>query len=188
MELESIKKALSSPLESVISNDETKKLSAVLIIIYGKTPTIIMTERPKTMNHHAGEISFPGGTWHADDADLLYTALRETQEELGIKVEKESVIGQLKTVTTLNSGFRIAPFVTVMDNEPEVKPNSEIASVLKIPLMPLLDTIKDDTDPSHKSIQEMFVFTFNNHVIWGASARMLKQIRDRVISQKNTKL
>lgn len=182
MELELIKKTLASSLDPVIQNNGTEKLSAVLIIICGKTPTVIMTERPKTMNHHAGEISFPGGTWSVKDHDLLSTAIRETREELGIEIARESVIGQLKTVTTLNSGFKIAPFITVMEAIPEINPNSEIESVLKIPLMPLLTTMQDDTDPNHKSIQEMFVFTFNNHVIWGASARMLRQIHARLIS------
>ncbi len=182
MELGLIKKTLAGPLSPMVQNDGTEKLSAVMIIICGKTPTIIMTERPKTMNHHAGEISFPGGTWHVEDHDLLSTAMRETKEELGIEIARESVIGQLKTVTTLNSGFKIAPFITVMDNMPEINSNSEIASVLKIPLIPLLNTMQDDTDPNHKSIQEMFVFTFNNHMIWGASARMLRQIHARLIS------
>ena len=182
MELELIKKILAGPLNPVVHNDGTGKLSAVLIIICGKIPTIIMTERPKTMNHHAGEISFPGGTWNVKDHDLLSTAIRETKEELGIEVKRESVIGQLKTVTTLNSGFKIMPFVTIMDVIPEINPNSEIASILKIPLIPLLHTKQDDVDPKHKSIQEMFVFTFNNHVIWGASARMLRQIHERLVS------
>jgi 8-oxo-dGTP pyrophosphatase MutT (NUDIX family) len=182
LDLVLIKKTLASPLTPEVLNNNTGKLSAVLIIIYGKIPTIIMTERPKTMNHHAGEISFPGGTWNVKDHDLLSTAIRETKEELGIEIERESIIGQLKTVTTLNSGFKITPFITIMDATPEIHPNSEIASVLKIPLIPLLNTMQDDTDPNHKSIQEMFVFTFNNHIIWGASARMLRQIHTKLIS------
>lgn len=181
LERDLIKKALSTKLDPTIVNNGKEKLSAVLIIIYGEIPTIIMTERPKTMNHHAGEISFPGGTWKTNDHDLLSTAIRETNEELGVEIDRESIIGQLKTVTTLNSGFKIMPFVTIMDDMPEIQPNSETESVLKIPLIPLLHTMTDDTDPNHKSIQEMFIFTFQNHVIWGASARMLKQVHDRLL-------
>ena len=134
------------------------------------------------MNRHAGEISFPGGTWERKDVNLLGTAIRETQEELGLKISKEMVIGQLKPVTTLNSGFKITPFVTILDTLSDIVPNSEIASVLRIPLNSLLKTIENDKDPLHHSILEMYTFKFENHLIWGASARMLKQIHDKILS------
>ncbi len=171
-----IKSALSSPIIPGYENNSKNKLAAVLIIFYGKKPTIIMTERPKTMNHHAGEISFPGGTWREDDEDLLDTAIREAKEELGIKISRKKITGQLEPVTTLNSGFTITAFITFLDNIPSLAPNSEIESVLKIPLLELLKTMKYDTDPDHKSIKEMYTFRFQDYLIWGASARMLKQI------------
>ncbi|MDE1867884.1 MAG: CoA pyrophosphatase [Thaumarchaeota archaeon] len=176
MELQKIKSALSSQLYPDVHGNKKTKLSAVLIIIYGPEPHVIMTERPKTMDHHAGEISFPGGRWQSDDADLLVTALRETGEEMGVGISRSQVIGQLKPVTTLNSGFTIAPFITIQEKIPSIKPNSEIESVLQIPLIPLLKTMNQDKDPAHNSIQEMYTFKFKNHLIWGASARMLNQI------------
>jgi 8-oxo-dGTP pyrophosphatase MutT (NUDIX family) len=174
--IQKIKAALTSPITQEAQSNSKNKLAAVLIMFYGTKPTIIMTERPKTMNHHAGEISFPGGTWKKDDGDLLDTAIRETKEELGFEVSRQYVIGQLRSVTTLNSGFTITAFVAFLDEIPSLVPNSEIASVLKIPLLDLLKTMKDDNDPTHKSIQEMYTFRFQDHLIWGASARMLKQI------------
>lgn len=176
MDLENVKDALSSSINPMAEDILKTKLAAVMITIYGGEPTIIMTERPKTMNHHAGEISFPGGRWHKKDTDLLDTAIRETREEIGIEITRGQVIGQLKSVTTLNSGFTIAPFITIQNEIPLLTPNSEIESILNIPLIPLLKTIEEDNDPNHKSIQEMYTFTFQNHLIWGASARMLNQI------------
>jgi 8-oxo-dGTP pyrophosphatase MutT (NUDIX family) len=167
---------LTSSIAAEPEDDSNSRLAAVMIIIFGNEPMVLMTERPKTMNHHAGEISFPGGTWHREDGDLLETAIRETREELGVEISRTMVIGKLRTVTTLNSGFKIFPFITILDNLPNIVPNSEIASVLRIPLFSLLKTIEDDKDPSHKSILEMYTFKFQNHLIWGASARMLKQI------------
>ena len=180
LNIEEVKKILRSSISPEVQNDSQSKLAAVMVIICGMEPTIIMTERPKTMNHHAGEISFPGGTWKKEDGDLLDTSIRETEEELGIKTNRYEIIGQLKPVTTLNSGFKITPFVTIMNQIPSIVTNSEIASVLKIPLFALLDTIEDDKDPSHKSIQEMYTFKFQDHIIWGASARMLKQIVTKI--------
>lgn len=177
-----LKQILTNSVSPKVVDDSTSKLAAVMIIIFGNEPMLLMTERPKTMNHHAGEISFPGGTWQKDDGDLLGTAIRETREELGIEISKSMIIGQLNTVTTLNSGFKITPFIAVLDELPTIIPNSEIASVLTIPLFSLLKTIEDDKDPSHKSILEMYTFKFQNHLIWGASARMLKQILVKISS------
>ncbi len=176
MEIEKIKKALSSQILLQTKQDSQTRLAAVLIVIYGQEPTVIMIERPKTMNHHAGEISFPGGMWKQDDNDLLATALRETKEELDLDISGQEIICQLKPVTTLNSGFTITPFVSILEMIPKLRPNSEIQRILHIPLMPLLKTFEDDLDPSHKSIQEMYTFRYRHYIIWGASARMLKQI------------
>ena len=176
MYLEKVKNALSTSINPTIDDTSKTKLAAIMIIIYGNKPTTIMIKRPETMNHHAGEISFPGGGWDNQDADFLDTAIRETREEIGIDISRNQVTGQLKPVITLNSGFTIVPFITIRDEIPSLVPNSEIESILKIPLMPLLKTMNEDKDPAHKSILEMYTFTFQNHLIWGASARMLKQI------------
>jgi 8-oxo-dGTP pyrophosphatase MutT (NUDIX family) len=182
LDTEKLKQMLTNPITPNIPDNSTSKLAAVMIIIFGNEPMLLMTERPKTMNHHAGEISFPGGMWKKDDEDLLETAIRETNEELGVGISRSMVIGQLKTVTTLNSGFTIAPFIVMLDELPKIIPNSEIESVLRMPLFPLLKTIEDDKDPFHKSILEMYTFKFQDHLIWGASARMLKQIVVKISS------
>jgi 8-oxo-dGTP pyrophosphatase MutT (NUDIX family) len=176
MDLAKVRNALSTSINLGTPDNLKTKLASVMIIIYDKEPVVLMTKRPKTMNLHAGEISFPGGSWHQEDKDLMDTARRETREELGIDIARNQVIGQLKPVTTLNSGFTITPFITIPDMSPSITPNSEIESILRIPLIPLLQTIEEDKDPHHISIQEMYTFTFANHLIWGASARILKQI------------
>jgi 8-oxo-dGTP pyrophosphatase MutT (NUDIX family) len=177
-----LKQILTNLIMPEIQDDPKNKPAAVMIIIFGNEPMLLMIERPKIMNRHAGEISFPGGMWEIEDGDLLGTAIRETREELGVKIPRSMVIGQLNPVTTLNSGFKIAPFIVILDKLPSIVPNSEIASILKIPLFSLLKTIEDDKDPSHKSILEMYTFKFQDHVIWGASARILKQMFDKISS------
>ncbi|MGI0069038.1 MAG: NUDIX hydrolase, partial [Nitrosopumilaceae archaeon] len=83
MYLKKVKDALTSSINPAVEDTSKTKLAAVMIIIYGNEPTIIMTKRPNTMNHHAGEVSFPGGRWSGYDEDLLDTAIRETREEIG---------------------------------------------------------------------------------------------------------
>ena len=180
MSLEKIKNTLSSNVNPIISDKKETKFASVLILIFDESSKILMIKKPITMNQHGGEIAFPGGKITDEDEDLLDTAIRETQEETGISVTRNQIIGQLKPVTTLNSGFTILPFICILNEINELIPNSEVEEFLEIPFMSLLKTLSDDKDPEHNSIQEMYTFTFQNHIIWGASARMLKQITDKL--------
>ena len=185
MDIEQIRSALTSeinptPLSELDEND----LASVLIIIYGKEPTILMTEKAQTLKVHAGEIAFPGGKWCEKDQDLLETAIRETKEELCLEVSKEQVIGQLDSVITLNSKYKITPFISFLENIPSLKANSEVGSILHIPLVSFLNTMAEDNLPEHRSIKEMHTFSFEKYHVWGASARMLRQI-NVLLSEKN---
>ena len=141
-----------------------------------------MTEKPQSMKFHAGEISFPGGKFDSNDSDLLDTALRETSEEIGLNVRKDQVIGQLTPVMTLNSGFLILPFVSLLNEIPTLVANSEVENILHIPLNSFLKTIAKDTDPSHNLIDDIYTFQYDDQIVWGASARILKQIESRLNS------
>jgi len=143
-----------------------------------------MTKKANTLKVHAGEIAFPGGKWCEKDQDLLETAIRETKEELCLEVSKEHVIGQLDSVITLNSKYRITPFIAILDTVPSLTANSEVESILHIPLALFLNTMDEDVLPEHRSIKEMYTFTFEKHNVWGASARMLKQI-STLLSKRN---
>jgi len=169
------------PIPPAVDGNE---IASVLIVIYGKNPSIIMTKKSRNLKVHAGEISFPGGKWCEQDQDLLETAIRETREELCLDVSKEHVIGQLDDVITLNSRYNITPFIAILDEVPTLTANSEVESILHIPLSSFLNTMSEDNLPEHRSIQEMYAFTFENHNVWGASARMLKQI-NALLSEKN---
>jgi 8-oxo-dGTP pyrophosphatase MutT (NUDIX family) len=176
--LEKIKSILTTQLDLLPRIDEKNKIASVLIVIYGSEPKLLMTKKSHILKIHAGEIAFPGGKHDPEDHDLLETALREAREEVNLSIRNEHVIGQLEPVTTLNSKFTIHPFVAVVKRLPRLKDNLEVESILNIPLFPLLQTLSHDTDPAHQSIKEMYTFTYQDHVIWGASARMLKQIHD----------
>ena len=181
MFLDDLKSTLSSPITPKLESNEKYRLASVLVVIYGKNPIVVMTEKPKHMKFHAGEISFPGGKFDADDSDLLETALRETSEEIGLTITRDQVIGQLESVITLNSGFLITPFVSVIDEIPSLSANSEVEQIFHIPLEPFLKTMAPDPDPSHNIIQEMYTFEYQNQIVWGASARILKQIQNSFV-------
>ena len=185
MDIEEIRSALTSEIKIMPPTElDGNELASVLIIIYGKNPFVIMTKKASNLKVHAGEIAFPGGKWCEKDQDLLETAIRETKEELCLDVSREHVIGQLDSVITLNSRYRITPFIAILDTVPSLTANSEVESILHIPLAPFLNTMDEDDLPEHRSIKEMHTFTFEKYHVWGASARMLKQI-NVLLSEKN---
>ena len=184
MNIEQVRSTLTSEIRPTPSSIDGNELASVLIIIYGKNPSMIMTEKSRSLKVHAGEISFPGGKWCEQDQDLLETAIRETREELCLEVSKEHVIGQLDDVITLNSRYKITPFIAILDVIPNLTANSEVESILHIPLTSFLNTMSEDILPEHRAIKEMYTFTFEKYNVWGASARMLKQINS-LLSEKN---
>ncbi len=150
--------------------------AAVLVILFAKRGEAhtVMTKRALDLKVHAGEIAFPGGVVEPDDPDLLATALRETEEEIGVEVSPAQVIGRLPTVETL-TGFEIAPFVCQVDAALRYRPcPDEVDAVLEIPLAALLST--QQRDIGFKESDGMVVYWHKHHRIWGASAKILQQI------------
>lgn len=184
MQLDNIQKVLSSKLNPNPLIPNSLKPSSVLVIIFGTEPKILMTKKSSKLKLHANEISFPGGKKNTSDNDLIETALRETREEINLGIRRDQVIGQLEPVITLNSGFTIIPYVSIVKRIPRLKDNAEVETILHIPLEHLLKTLQDDPNPEHNLIKEMYTFSFDDHVVWGASARILKQIHD-ILSKNN---
>lgn len=147
-----------------------RRTAAVLVILFprnGETH-VLMIKRASHLERHAGEIAFPGGMFDAEDMELLHTALRETQEELDMAVAKNSVIGRLTTVTTA-SGVDVTPFIALVSELPHYEINeAEVELALEIPLHALLSTRQKNSGPRGEDI-----FLFQEHRIWGASAKML---------------
>ncbi|MEM2760282.1 MAG: CoA pyrophosphatase [Nitrososphaerales archaeon] len=154
-------------------------LAAVLLIIHFNKgqPYVLLTKRSNDLKNHAGQISCPGGTYVDSDGDLMYTAIRETYEEIGIRIDERNIIGTLRAVHTLTSNFTILPFVAIMDKVENPKPdNKEIDAVINAPLLDLLKTVKRDLE--HSSFGEVYRFEYKENVVWGATARILKQVYD----------
>ncbi len=163
------------------------RMAAVLIIIHSKNsiPYILLTRRSSNLKYHTKEISFPGGQYSADDSSLLDTALRETSEEIGLCFESQNILGRLQTVHTLTSNFVIVPFMTLQENIPEPKISAnEVNRIVDIPLQEILATFEPDIEHYHVSQEGVYKFTYQKFVIWGATARILKQLKD-CIDTKN---
>ena len=180
MNLDKIRMALRSPVNSVLDPGKFQP-AAVLLIICGEPPHIIMTRKSARMRVHAGEISFPGGKPECKDADLCATALRETREEIGLYVDRQKVIGQLQPVSTLSTRYIILPFVSILEEIPEMTPNIEVSDIECIPLESFLSTLTPDT--GHGPYPEMYELWYDGKQVWGASARILKQVYESLVSE-----
>lgn len=158
--------------------------SAVLVIIHyhvSDKPHIFLTKRSSSLKSHSGEISFPGGRYVEGDGSLLATALRETEEEIGILFQSNKVAGSLRAVRTMTSNHFIVPFVTLQDRLPEHKiAANEVEAVIDAPLIETLKSIEPDVE-HHRLSKDAFKFTYADNVIWGATARILKQLYDLLI-------
>lgn len=181
MDMRSVRSGLATRIEPAAGYDGRSRPAAVLVVIYGGEPTVLMTKKPDDLRVHAGEISFPGGKPEACDSDLLDTALRETREEIGLHLPRGMVVGQLEPVMTQSSGFRIVPFVAAVPRVSGLGANREVEQIYRLPLEPLLRTMADDPDPGHRLARDMFVFSFEGVTVWGASARILHQIAGRLM-------
>ncbi|HET7644690.1 MAG TPA: CoA pyrophosphatase [Nitrososphaeraceae archaeon] len=154
-------------------------LSSVLIIIHftNFTPKIILTKRSSLLKHHKNEISFPGGTFKEADGSLINTAIRETKEEIGLEFASSDINGCFQIVKTLTSHYIIIPFVTFQD---KIKQTSllmdEVSDILDIPVFDLFESL--DSNFNYRNFTNSYLFRYNNEIIWGATARILKQIRD----------
>ena len=154
--------------------------AAVLVIIhYHKDrPHVFLTKRSSSLKSHRGEISFPGGRYVESDGTLLATALRETAEEVGIAFTIDQIIGCLSAVSTMTSNHFIVPFVTIQEMLPQYRISaSEVEAVIDVPLIETLKSIEQDAE-HYRLAKDAFKFTYGNNVIWGATARVLKQMHD----------
>jgi len=180
---------LSNPIY-IESTDNSLAYSSVLVIIHYRydTPHIILTKRSSSVRVHSGEVCFPGGRFDRfEDRNLLDTAIRETQEELGLKLNARDINGCLQPVRTLTSNFLIYPFVSINQTVPwPVISSREVERIIDAPLYEVLDSISADHRNSNTtSNSELYKFKFENDIVWGATSRILKQLHDHLYEKNN---
>jgi 8-oxo-dGTP pyrophosphatase MutT (NUDIX family) len=157
--------------------------AGVLVALYadGGRLHAVFTKRREDLRRHPGEISFPGGRYEDADADLLQTALREAEEEIGLPADEVRVLGALQPTPTIATGYAVYPFVGVVDpGRAWTLSPREVAAVLEFSLEDLHAgygrrrllrrglPIRTDT------------YVVGDDLIWGATARILADLFDRV--------
>jgi 8-oxo-dGTP pyrophosphatase MutT (NUDIX family) len=176
---------LLSPEEAFAMDARGGTDAAVLVPLHGwpDEPGLIFTERRADMRRHAGEISFPGGRRDEGDANLIATALREAEEEIGLDPAQVELCGALPPASTFVTGYRIHPYVGIVADPEELnlKPNpAEVETVLAFSLEGLrkgyaMRRLVRRGVPIHTPTYEV-----DGHLIWGATARILGDLLSRI--------
>lgn len=179
-----------SPSKRNTSNRKTNvqqaKKSSVLILIYEKENKLHIPLILRTLggNNHPGQISLPGGKYELTDPSLEYTALRETEEEIGVKIGDMQIIARLTDIYIPNSNFIVSPFIATLTKKASFKINPfEVEDLLEIPINELFDdkNLLTFTKQINNHHIEAPYYAFSKHKIWGATAMILSELKDLFI-------
>ncbi|MFO8100720.1 MAG: CoA pyrophosphatase [Dehalococcoidia bacterium] len=174
-------------IRKILSQHEKKQVidlnavpSAVLIAIFEKNGEdhILFTKRTDTVEHHKGQISFPGGRRDIEDENLLQTALRESYEEVGIRPEDVEIVGDLDDEKTHVSNYVISPYVGFIPYPYPFKTSpEEVEQLLEIPISALIDkaNFRQEIQTSGEKRYRAYFYYYGDDVIWGATSRILKR-------------
>jgi 8-oxo-dGTP pyrophosphatase MutT (NUDIX family) len=161
--------------------------AAVLVPLFAATdandPHVVLTKRRADLRRHAGEISFPGGRKDPDDLDLSATALREAEEEIGLPRAQVTLLGQLPTTSTFATNYVIHPFVATIPAGLAWRLSAkEVEEVLELPLADVRKARAKTAIERRGITFETDAYVLDGHVIWGATARILQHLLERLSS------
>ncbi len=175
-----------SPLNLAPVPQPAESLSSVLILLVAENnspePQILLTKRTMLVESHKGEVSFPGGFWESTDATLVDTALREAEEEIGSDSKDIKLLGALSPVTT-HQGVTILPVVGSLTGPYPFQPNP--AEVEKLLYLPLAQLLHEGITPVDVRVGKLVVASegiyLGVELIWGATAKILRELRDLLL-------
>ena len=157
--------------------------AAVLVPMFGypDRPGIVFTERRHDLRRHAGEISFPGGRRDHPSEELMATALREAEEEIGLAAGEVDVLGALPPIGTFVTSYKVHPFVGLIDEGLRFEPNpAEVETVLALTVDALRGSFQMRRLVRRGIPFRTPTYLVDDHLIWGATARILGELLARL--------
>ena len=171
-------------LKNLNTQDKNPKKAAVMMLIYPKNGLthLVLIVRNSYEGVHSAQIAFPGGKFELEDETFENTALRETQEEIGISLKRIEIIRPFTHLYIHPSNFMVHPFFGICKDEVEFIPEvSEVAQIIELPLSVFLnDEIVVNVRLTTSYAQNILVpaFQIEEHIVWGATAMMLSELKE----------
>jgi 8-oxo-dGTP pyrophosphatase MutT (NUDIX family) len=180
---EQLERVLLSPAEATELDVLGRTDAAVLVPLYieGGGLHAVFTKRREDLRRHPGEISFPGGRYDEGEPDLQSTALREAEEEIGLPSSAVELVGALQPTPTIATGYAIYPFVGLIEpGRTWTLSAREVAEVLELSLRELRDGYVRQRLIRRGLPIRTDTYVVGDHLIWGATARILSDLFDRI--------
>jgi 8-oxo-dGTP pyrophosphatase MutT (NUDIX family) len=179
-----LRSVLLDPAEAAALDVHGRIDAAVLVPLYLDASGdlhAVFTRRREDLRRHAGEISFPGGRQDDDESDLRLTALREAEEEIGLPASAVELVGALQPTPTIATNYAVYPFVGLIEPGHRWKPSAaEVQEVLELSLRDLQAGYKRQRLLRRGVPFRTDVYVVGDHLIWGATARMLGDLLARL--------
>jgi len=169
-------------MAELLGDAPLRQASVLIGLREGIQPRVILTVRTHHLTAHAGQVAFPGGSRDAGDGDAVVTALRESEEEIGLDRALASPRGYLDCFETI-SGFCITPVVACIDGSARLRPSpDEVDEVFEVPLSFFLEpaNLRRYAMEYRGHHREMVEFVHGGHRIWGATAAILLNLLERM--------
>lgn len=172
-------------LEETDIATKNPNMAGVMVVFYpneSDKTNFILILRKTYKGVHSNQVGFPGGRMEIFDKNLKHTALRETEEEVGIPQEKVEIVKKLTKLYIPPSNFWVHPYVGLIEKTPILVPQiSEVEKILEINIDELLNDkslIKQKLSTSYASNIEVPAFSLSGHIVWGATAMMLSELKE----------
>ena len=180
-----LRELLLDPADAAALEAHGRTEAAVLVPMHGwpDNPGLVFTERRSDLKRHAGEISFPGGR-RDEGEELIDTALREAEEEIGLSRDNVEVVGALPPIGTFVTNYKVHPLVGLIDEGMRFEPNpTEVESVLVASLDDLAAVYEKRRLVRRGVPIKTDTYLVADKLIWGATARILAELFDRLNRQ-----
>ena len=161
-----------------VAGKVTRAAVLIPLLLQPNGLSVLLTQRTTHLRDHGGQISFPGGRMDPEDAGPNETALRESEEEIGLERERVEIIGQLPEYLTV-SGYSVTPIIGLVKPQAEyVLDEFEVADIFEVPLSFLMDPANHQVRvwQSEQGSRRFYSMPYEGRFIWGATAGMLRNL------------
>jgi 8-oxo-dGTP pyrophosphatase MutT (NUDIX family) len=174
-------------MEDLANMDLSKKnprIAAVLMLFYPKNEHthLVLILRNAYEGIHSAQVGFPGGKYEHEDEDLIFTALREAHEEIGINPKTIEIVKSFSELYIPPSNFLVHPFLGICKSELVFVPDPvEVAAIIELPLSVFLTentVVNSDVKTSYSNSSAVPAFKIENHIVWGATAMILSELKE----------